>query len=203
MQQKNNLQIHPTAIIDEGADIGKCTKIWHWSHICGGAVIGRNCSIGQNVFISGKAIIGNNVKIQNNVSIYDDVIIADDVFCGPSMVFTNVKNPRSEISRKKEYKKTYVKKGVTLGANSTIVCGIEIGEYAFIGAGALINKNIKPFALVLGVPGIQKGWMSAFGERINFDFNDCDKWICPETGDKYQLKNGELSRKVSQYWLKN
>ena len=203
MKQKTNIEIHPTAIIDEGADVGDFTKVWHWSHICSGAVIGNNCSIGQNVFISGNAIIGNNVKIQNNVSVYDDVIIGDDVFCGPSMVFTNVKNPRSEISRKKEYKKTYVKKGVTLGANCTIVCGIEIGEYAFIGAGALINKNIKPFALVLGVPGIQKGWMSAFGERINFELNGCDNWICPETGDKYQLKNGELSRKVSQYWLKN
>ena len=192
--------IHHSAIVDDGAEIGKNTKIWHWTHISSGAKIGCNCSLGQNVFLGNKTLVGNNVKIQNNVSIYDDVIIEDNVFIGPSVVFTNVINPRSEISRKSEYKKTLVRKGVTLGANSTIICGIEIGQYAFIGAGAVVNKNVKSFALVLGVPAIQKGWMSAYGERISIDLDGKSEWICSKTGDKYFLANQNLIRKQSQYW---
>ena len=191
---------HHSAIIDDGAEIGKNTRIWHWTHVSSGSKIGCNCSLGQNVFLGNKALIGNNVKIQNNVSIYDDVIIEDNVFIGPSVVFTNVINPRAEISRKSEYKKTLVRKGVTLGANSTIICGIEIGQYAFIGAGAVVNKNVKSFALVIGVPAIQKGWMSAYGERINIDLDGNSEWICSKTGDKYFLSNQQLIRKQSQYW---
>lgn len=192
--------LHYSAIIDDGAEIGKNTRIWHWTHVSSGSKIGCNCSLGQNVFLGNKALIGNNVKIQNNVSIYDDVIIEDNVFIGPSVVFTNVINPRSEISRKSEYKKTLVREGVTLGANSTIICGIEIGQYAFIGAGAVVNKNVKSFALVIGVPAIQKGWMSAYGERINIDLDGKSEWICSKTGDKYFLSNQQLIRKQSQYW---
>ena len=192
--------LHYSAIIDDGAEIGKNTRIWHWTHVSSGSKIGCNCSLGQNVFLGNKALIGNNVKIQNNVSIYDDVIIEDNVFIGPSVVFTNVINPRSEISRKSEYKKTLVRKGVTLGANSTIICGIEIGQYAFIGAGAVVNKNVKSFALVIGVPAIQKGWMSAYGERINIDLDGKSEWICSKTGDKYFLSDQNLIRKKSQYW---
>ena len=192
--------LHYSAIIDDGAEIGKNTRIWHWTHVSSGSKIGCNCSLGQNVFLGNKALIGNNVKIQNNVSIYDDVIIEDNVFIGPSVVFTNVINPRAEISRKSEYKKTLVRKGVTLGANSTIICGIEIGQYAFIGAGAVVNKNVKSFALVIGVPAIQKGWMSAYGERINIDLDGKSEWICSKTGDKYFLSNQQLIRKQSQYW---
>ena len=192
--------VHYSAIIDDGAEIGKNTRIWHWTHVSSGSKIGCNCSLGQNVFLGNKALIGNNVKIQNNVSIYDDVIIEDNVFIGPSVVFTNVINPRSEISRKSEYKKTLVRKGVTLGANSTIICGIEIGQYAFIGAGAVVNKNVKSFALVIGVPAIQKGWMSAYGERINIDLDGKSEWICSKTGDKYFLSDQNLIRKKSQYW---
>ena len=192
--------LHYSAIIDDGAEIGKNTRIWHWTHVSSGSKIGCNCSLGQNVFLGNKALIGNNVKIQNNVSIYDDVIIEDNVFIGPSVVFTNVINPRSEISRKSEYKKTLVREGVTLGANSTIICGIEIGQYAFIGAGAVVNKNVKSFALVIGVPAIQKGWMSAYGERINIDLDGKSEWICSKTGDKYFLSDQNLIRKKSQYW---
>ena len=162
-----NIAIHETAIVDSGALIGEGSKIWHWSHICSGAVIGESCSLGQNVFVGNKVLIGNNVKIQNNVSIYDEVVLEDDVFCGPSMVFTNVYNPRSAVSRKNEYRNTIVKRGATLGANSTIVCGITIGEHAFIGAGAVVNKNIPAFALMVGVPAKQIGWMSAYGEWIS------------------------------------
>ena len=194
--------IHQSAIVDDGAEIGKNTKIWHWTHISSGAKIGCNCSLGQNVFLGNKTLVGNNVKIQNNVSIYDDVIIEDNVFCGPSVVFTNVINPRSEITRKSEYKKTLIKKGATLGANSTIICGIEIGQYAFIGAGALVNKDVKSFALVLGVPAIQRGWMSAYGERINIDLDGKNEWICTKTGDKYSLENENLIREPSTYWIK-
>ena len=192
--------IHHTAIIDNGAEIGEDTKIWHWTHISSGAKVGNNCSLGQNVFLGNKATIGNNVKIQNNVSIYDNVTIEDNVFCGPSVVFTNVINPRSEISRKTEYRKTLVKNGASLGANSTIVCGIEIGEYAFVGAGAVVNKDIKAFALVLGIPAIQKGWMSAYGERIDMELGGKRKWICPKTEDEYFLSNNNLIRKPSNYW---
>lgn len=185
---------HPTAIIDDGAIIGENTKIWHWVHICKDAEIGSNCSLGQNVFVGSKGKIGNNVKIQNNVSIYDDVLIKDDVFCGPSVVFTNVYNPRSEINRKNEYRKTIINKGATLGANSTIVCGIEIGEYAFIGAGAVVNKNVPQYALMVGVPSKQIGWMSAYGERIDDKVLQNHEYICTHTGDKYHLDNSLLIR---------
>ena len=185
---------HPSALIDEGATIGTRTKIWHWTHVCSGAQIGSGCSLGQNVFVGNKVFIGNNVKIQNNVSVYDEVILDDDVFCGPSMVFTNVLNPRSEISRKDEYRVTKVKKGATLGANCTIVCGVEIGEYAFVAAGAVVKSDVKSFALVAGVPAIQKGWMSSYGERINLGLDGEGIWICPSTGDKYKLKNGYMKR---------
>jgi UDP-2-acetamido-3-amino-2,3-dideoxy-glucuronate N-acetyltransferase len=157
---------HETAIIDQGANIGINTHIWHWTHICGGAIIGEKCSLGQNVFIGNRVVIGNNVKIQNNVSVYDNVTLEDDVFCGPSMVFTNVYNPRSEISRKNEYRDTLVKKGATLGANCTIICGHTIGKYAFIGAGAVVNCDVPDFALMVGVPARQIGWMNRFGERL-------------------------------------
>ena len=158
--------IHPTAIVDEGAQIGEGSRVWHWAHICGGARIGNGCSLGQNVFVGNDVVMGNNVKIQNNVSIYDNVRLEDDVFCGPSMVFTNVYNPRSAISRKKEYRATLVRRGATLGANSTIICGITIGEHAFIGAGAVVNRNVPAFALMLGVPARRRGWMCSCGVQL-------------------------------------
>ena len=175
------ITIHETAIIDEGAQIGEGARIWHFAHVCGGAKIGGNVSLGQNVFVGNKVVIGQNCKIQNNVSVYDNVTLEDDVFCGPSMVFTNVYNPRSHIERKNEYRSTLIKKGATLGANSTIVCGITIGEYAFIGAGALINKDVKPYALMVGVPARQIGWMSEYGEQIPLPLNGQDKYLCPYT----------------------
>ncbi len=184
--------IHSSAIIDEGALIGKSTSIWHWTHVCSGAKIGDNCSIGQNVFVANKVEIGNNVKIQNNISIYDNVTLEDDVFCGPSMVFTNVYNPRSKISRRHEYKNTYIERGATLGANSTIVCGNRIGKYAFIGAGAVITKNVKPFSLMVGVPAKQIGWMSAYGENVKLPLEGKGKWICPKTSQIYELKGNNL-----------
>ncbi len=158
--------VHPTAIIDDGAKIGTGSRIWHWVHICAGARIGERCSFGQNVFVGNDVVIGNNVKVQNNVSVYDAVQLDDDVFCGPSMVFTNVYNPRSAIARKNEYRKTHVCRGATLGANSTIVCGITIGEYAFVGAGAVINRDVPPYALMLGVPARQRGWMCQCGTQL-------------------------------------
>ncbi len=178
---------HETAIVDQGAQIGEGSRIWHWVHICGGAQIGRKCVFGQNVFVGNRVKIGDNVKIQNNVSIYDNVFIEDDVFCGPSMVFTNVINPRSQFVRKDEYLNTYVRKGATIGANSTIVCGVTLGEYCFIGAGAVITKDVKPFALMAGVPARQIGWMSRFGERIELPLKGSGEWICPNTGDVYRL----------------
>ena len=183
---------HESAIVDEGAVIGKGTKVWHWVHISAGATIGQKCSLGQGVFIGSKAVIGNNVKVQNNVSIYDDVHIEDSVFCGPSMVFTNVYNPRSEIIRKEEYRKTLVKKGATLGANSTIVCGITIGSYAFIAAGAVVNRDVLDFALVAGVPAKQIRWMSRFGEKIDLPLKGEGGFVCPHTGDRYVLKNSKV-----------
>ena len=162
-----SITVHPSAVIDSGAKIGDQTKVWHFSHICGGAKLGKHCSLGQNVFIGNDVEVGNNVKIQNNVSVYDAVTIEDDVFCGPSMVFTNVYNPRSAVTRKDEYRKTLIKRGATLGANSTIICGNIVGEYAFVGAGALINKDVPNFALMVGVPVKQIGWMSRFGERLD------------------------------------
>lgn len=189
------MSIHETAIVDEGAQIGIGTRIWHWVHVCGGAQIGASCSLGQNVFIGNNVAIGNNVKIQNNVSVYDNVTLEDDVFCGPSMVFTNVYNPRSAVSRKDEYRNTLIKRGVTLGANCTIVCGVTIGENAFIGAGSVVTKDVKPFALMVGVPAKQIGWMSAYGERIYLPLEGEGMWTCPNTGDIYQLSGSSLSKK--------
>ena len=185
-------KIHPTAIIDHDVVIGKNCKIWHWVHISNGAKIGSNCNFGQNVFISNKVSIGNNVKIQNNVSIYDDVILEDDVFCGPSMVFTNVINPRSAFPKKDQYQKTIIKKGATLGANSTILCGITIGEYAFIGAGAVITKDVKNYALCTGVPGRQIGWMSEYGEKIDLPLKGDETWLCKKTNVLYKLIESNL-----------
>ena len=185
-------KIHPTAIIDHDVVIGKNCKIWHWVHISNGAKIGSNCNFGQNVFVSNKVSIGNNVKIQNNVSIYDDVILEDDVFCGPSMVFTNVINPRSAFPKKDQYQKTIIKKGATLGANSTIVCGITIGEYAFIGAGAVITKDVKNYALCTGLPGRQVGWMSEYGEKIDLPLKGDETWLCKKTNVLYKLIESNL-----------
>jgi len=186
MSNNNPYFSHPSAIIDEGAQIGEGTKIWHFCHVSTGSKIGENCVLGQNCYVGGKAIIGNNVKIQNNVSIYDAVEIEDDVFCGPSCVFTNVINPRAHVIRKNEYKTTMVKKGVSIGANATILCGITLGEYAFIGAGAVVKQNVLPYALMVGVPAIQKGWVSKAGMVLDENFT------CPETGEKYFLINGKL-----------
>lgn len=184
--------VHPSAIIDPGALIGAGSRVWHFVHVCGGARVGERCSLGQNVFVGNRVAIGNNVKIQNNVSVYDNVTIQDDVFCGPSMVFTNVYNPRSAITRKDEYRDTLVKRGATLGANCTIVCGITIGEYAFVGAGAVVNRDIKPFALVAGVPARQIGWMSKFGERIPLPLSGNGGFKCPHTGSVYRLSGDAL-----------
>lgn len=188
----DNVFIHPTAIIDDGAKIGAGSKIWHWVHVCGEAVIGKNVSLGQNVFVSNKVSIGNDCKIQNNVSIYDNVHLADGVFCGPSMVFTNVFNPRSFIERKTEYRDTYIETGATLGANCTIVCGVTVGEFAFVGAGALVNTNVKPFGLVVGVPAKQIGWMSEYGQRLDLPLDGHSSTHCKHTGTKYILQNSDL-----------
>lgn len=188
-----SVTIHPTAIVDEGAQVGDGSRVWHWVHISGGAQIGRDCSFGQNVFVGNRVVIGNNCKIQNNVSVYDNVTLEDDVFCGPSMVFTNVYNPRSAVSRKDEYRNTLVKRGVTLGANSTVVCGTTLGEYAFVAAGAVINRNVKPYALIAGVPAKQIGWMSRFGERLDLPLVGNAETLCPHTGLKYVLRDGFCS----------
>lgn len=186
-------QVHDTAIIDEGAQIGEGSRIWHWAHICGGANIGNGVSIGQNVFVGNKVVIGHKCKIQNNVSVYDNVTLEEGVFCGPSMVFTNVYNPRALIERKDQYRDTLVKKGATLGANCTIVCGTTIGEYAFVAAGAVVNKNVKPYALMVGVPARQIGWMSRYGEQIPLALEGEDNYTCPYTGQSYQLRGDQLS----------
>jgi UDP-2-acetamido-3-amino-2,3-dideoxy-glucuronate N-acetyltransferase len=183
---------HETAIIDEGCTIGEGTKIWHFSHIMKGCTLGEKCNIGQNVVVSPDVVLGNNVKVQNNVSIYTGVTCDDDVFLGPSMVFTNVINPRSAVNRKNEYMKTHVGKGATIGANATIVCGHDIGAYAFIGAGAVVTKEILPYALVVGNPAKQLGWMSEYGQRLNFDKNGIA--ICSESGEKYQLLGGKVQK---------
>jgi UDP-2-acetamido-3-amino-2,3-dideoxy-glucuronate N-acetyltransferase len=187
-------KVHETVIIDEGATIGEETSIWHWTHVCGGAIIGSRCSLGQNVYIGNRVLVGNGVKIQNNVSVYDNVTLEDDVFCGPSMVFTNVYNPRSPIQRKHEYRDTLVKKGATIGANATIVCGVTIGEYAFIAAGAVINRNVPAYALMIGVPARQVGWMSRFGERLDFqaDVEGIFRAVCDSSGDCYLQKEGQV-----------
>ncbi|RKX69391.1 N-acetyltransferase [candidate division TA06 bacterium] len=183
---------HETAIIDNDCKIGKGTKIWHFSHIMSGCKIGESCNIGQNVVVSPNVVLGKNVKVQNNVSIYTGVICEDDVFLGPSMVFTNVINPRSAVNRRGQYAKTIVKKGATIGANSTIVCGHNIGRYAFIGAGAVVTKNVPDYALVIGNPAKQTGWMSEYGHKLNFDENNIA--ICPESKEKYILKNNTVKK---------
>lgn len=183
---------HETAVIDEGCEIGEGTKIWHFSHIMPGCKIGKNCNIGQNVVISPEVVLGNNVKVQNNVSIYTGVICEDDVFLGPSMVFTNVTNPRSAVNRRGQYSKTFVKKGVSIGANATIVCGHDIGRFAFIGAGAVVTREVPDYALVVGNPGRQSGWMSEYGHKLMFDKDGLAK--CPESGQRYKIENGEVSR---------
>lgn len=181
---------HPTAIIDDGCSIGNGTKIWHFSHIMTGCVIGVNCNIGQNVVVSPRAVLGNNVKVQNNVSIYTGVECEDDVFLGPSMVFTNVINPRSAIVRKDQFQKTLVKKGATVGANSTIVCGNTIGRFAMIGAGSVVTKDVPAYALIVGNPGCQKGWVSEYGHRLDFDENG--RAVCKESNEMYELKEGQI-----------
>lgn len=192
----SNYTVHPTAIVDEGAQIGENTRVWHWVHICGKAVIGRDCSFGQNVFVGNKVVIGNNVKVQNNVSVYDNVMLEDDVFCGPSMVFTNVYNPRSAVSRKDEYRNTLVKRGATLGANCTIVCGNTVGEYAFIGSGAVVNRDVPAYALMVGVPARQIGWMSEHGERLDLPLTGSGEARCPATNTLYVLENN-ICRKAA------
>ena len=187
-----SVSVHPSAIVDDGAQIGEGSRVWHFVHICAGARIGERCSFGQNVFVGNDVEIGNNVKVQNNVSIYDAVLIEDDVFCGPSMVFTNVYNPRSAVTRKDEYRKTLIRKGATLGANCTIVCGVTVGEYAFVAAGAVINRDVKPYALMAGVPARQIGWMSRHGERLDLPLSGDGEVRCPVTGDTYRLNNGQI-----------
>ena len=190
-----NYYQHASAIVDDGAQIGEGSRVWHFVHVCGGAVIGRGVSMGQNVFVGNKVVIGDHCKIQNNVSVYDNVHLEEGVFCGPSMVFTNVYNPRSLIERKDQYRDTLVKKGATLGANCTIVCGVTIGEYAFVGAGAVVNKDVPAYALMVGVPAKQKGWMSEFGEQLDLPLQGNAEVTCPHTGAKYTL-NGTLLTKT-------
>ena len=185
--------VHPSAIVDEGAQLGDGTRVWHFAHVCSGARIGTGCSIGQGVFVANDVHIGHNVKIQNNVSVYDAVTLEDDVFCGPSMVFTNVHNPRSAVSRKGEYRRTLVKRGATLGANCTVVCGITIGEYAFVGAGAVVSRDVQPFALVVGVPARRIGWMSRHGERLALPASGLGEATCAVTGEHYRLRGDTLT----------
>ena len=192
MSEAGTYYAHPTAVVDEGCTIGKGTKIWHFSHIMPKCVIGENCNIGQNVVVSPDVMIGNNVKVQNNVSIYTGVICEDDVFLGPSAVFTNVINPRSAVVRKNEYKQTLVKKGASIGANATIVCGNTIGEYAFIGAGAVVTKDVPAYALLIGNPARQTGWMSEYGHKLKFDSKA--EAVCEESKEKYRLENGIVSK---------
>jgi UDP-2-acetamido-3-amino-2,3-dideoxy-glucuronate N-acetyltransferase len=192
MSESKKYFAHETAVIDEGCEIGAGTKIWHFSHIMPNCKIGANCNIGQNVVISSQVVLGENVKVQNNVSIYTGVVCEDDVFLGPSMVFTNVINPRSAVNRKNEYAKTTVKKGASIGANATIVCGHDIGRYAFIGAGAVVTKDVSDYALVMGNPAKQTGWMSEFGHRLHFDKNG--QATCVESHEKYELKAGKVTK---------
>ncbi len=190
-----NYYVHPSSIIDDNCQIGEGTKIWHFSHVMSGAVIGNNCNLGQNVVVSPKVVLGNNVRVQNNVSIYEGVICEDDVFLGPSMVLTNVINPRSAVSRKQEFKTTLIKKGASIGANATIVCGNTINEYAFIGAGAVVTKDVPAYALIVGNPGRQVGWMSEFGQKLQFDKEN--KAVCSESGQEYILENAVVKRIIS------
>ena len=182
---------HESAIVDDGAEIGDGSRVWHFVHVSGGARIGRDVSLGQNVFVGGKAVIGDGCKVQNNVSVYDRVVLEEGVFCGPSAVFTNVHNPRAEVARKDEYRETRVGKGATLGANCTIVCGVTIGRYAFVGAGAVVTRNVKDFALVTGVPARQTGWMSRHGEKLDLPLEGEGDAACPATGELYRLEGGE------------
>jgi len=186
-------QVHETAIVDKGAQIGPGSRVWQWVHVCGGAKIGSGVSLGQNVFVGNKVVIGDKCKIQNNVSVYDNVYLEEGVFCGPSMVFTNVYNPRSLIERKDEYRDTFVKKGATLGANCTIVCGTTVGAFAFIGAGAVVNKDVPAYALMVGVPARQIGWMSEYGEKIDLPVTGNAQTTCEYTGQKYQLKDSQVT----------
>lgn len=189
-----SVQIHPSAIVDEGAQIGEGSRVWHFVHVCSGAVIGRGVSLGQNVFVANRTVIGDRCKIQNNVSVYENVTLEKGVFCGPSMVFTNVYNPRSLIERKSEYRDTRVGRGATLGANCTIVCGTTIGAYAFVGAGAVINRDVPDYALMVGVPARQVGWMSEFGERLDLPLTGTGRTVCPHTGDTYVLQDGRVQK---------
>ena len=184
---------HPTAVVDEPCEIGEGTKIWHFCHVTSGARLGRNCNLGQNAFVAGNVVVGDNVKIQNNVSLYDGVVLEDDVFCGPSMVFTNIRNPRSQVVRKGQYAPTRVRRGATLGANSTVVCGVTIGQYAFIAAGAVVTHDVADYALVIGVPGRTVGWVSAHGERLP-PFDASHQARCPATGDLYEQRDGSVRR---------
>ena len=190
-----NYYQHETAIVDEGADIGKDCRIWHFVHVCAGAKIGQGVSLGQNVFIGNAVVIGNRCKVQNNVSVYDNVYLEDEVFCGPSMVFTNVYNPRSAIERKDQYRDTRVKFGATLGANCTIICGVTIGKYAFVGAGAVVNKDVPDYALIVGVPAVQIGWMSEFGEQLDLPLCGNSEAACSQSGNRYILVDG-ICRKL-------
>ena len=183
---------HPSAVIDDGAQIGDGTRVWHWVHVSAKAKIGAGCSLGQNVYVGNDVVVGNNVKIQNNVSVYDGVRLEDDVFCGPSMVFTNVYNPRSAVVRKSEYRRTLVKRGATIGANATIVCGVTVGEYAFVAAGAVVNCDVKAYALMAGVPARAIGWMSQHGERLDLPLLGNADAACPATGARYELRNDSL-----------
>lgn len=194
MTKSTAFTVHPSAIVDEGAQIGEGSRVWHFVHVCGGATIGKGVSLGQNVFVGNKVTIGDKCKIQNNVSVYDNVTLEEGVFCGPSMVFTNVYNPRSLIERKSEYRNTLIKKGATLGANCTIVCGATVGEYAFIGAGAVINKDVKPYALMVGVPARQIGWMSEYGEQLSLPLEGQAQAQCQHTGDLYILSGTTLTK---------
>ena len=189
------ITIHPSAIVDEGAEIGEGTRVWHFVHVCSGAKVGKNVSMGQNVFVGNKVTIGDNCKIQNNVSVYDNVHLEEGVFCGPSMVFTNVYNPRSLIDRKDEYRNTLIKKGATLGANCTIVCGVTVHEFAFVGAGAVVNKDVPPYALVVGVPAKQIGWISEFGEQLDLPLTGQAETTCRRTGIRYVLNEDVVAKK--------
>jgi UDP-2-acetamido-3-amino-2,3-dideoxy-glucuronate N-acetyltransferase len=191
-----NAYIHDSAIVDPGAEIGEGCKIWHWTHICAGAKIGRNTSFGQNVFVGNDVVVGNQCKIQNNVSLYDSVVLEDEVFCGPSVVFTNVINPRASVIRKSEYLTTIIRRGATIGANATSVCGIEIGAYAFVGAGAVITKSVPNFALMVGVPANQIGWMSKFGERLDLPLKGNGSAVCSSSGEMYHLRDGDIISQI-------